>query len=227
MPNPQRRSAKQKSTSKHEDTNLEITGKSFHVSEPLRHLIIEKSNQLPAVDSIHVVLTSHKDKQGTEVHILISMGKDTFQVQTHHSNAYSAVISAFKKIRTLANKHQKIRHDKKKHDVGLSKKEEQILEIEEAIHLYDDMLPIETMDAWDSLKTYGYIPGSAKKTLSKKKIALPVLSEEEAVQKFESSRDKVLVFLNEKEHKIQLIHKQNDDNYVIIEPIIAPGFHIL
>ncbi|WP_375793635.1 sigma 54 modulation/S30EA ribosomal C-terminal domain-containing protein [Chlamydia sp. 12-01] len=226
MHSPQRRSTKQKKTLGHEVANLEITGKSFHISQPLRQLIIEKSGQLPAVDSIHVVLTSHKEKQGTEVHLTATMGKETFQVKTQHSNAYSAVISAFKKIRTLTNKYQKIRQDKKKHGVGLSKEEEHVVELQESTHLYDDMLPIETMDAWDSLKRYGYIPGSAKKILSKKKINLPVLSEDEAVKKFEASRDKVLVFLNEKEHKIQLIHKQNDNNYVLIEPIIAPGFHI-
>lgn len=226
MHSPQRRLAKQKKTPRREVANLEITGKSFHISQPLRQLIIEKSGQLPAVDSIHVVLTSHKEKQGTGVHLTASIGKETFQVKTQHSNAYSAVISAFKKIRTLANKHQKIRQDKKKHDIGLSKKEEHIVEIQESVHLYDDMLPIEAMDAWDSLKQYGYIPGSVKKTLSKKKTDLPVLSEDEAIKKFEASRDKVLVFLNEKEHKIQLIYKQNDDNYVLIEPTIAPGFHI-
>lgn len=226
MHSPQRRLAKQKKTPRREVANLEITGKSFHISQPLRQLIIEKSGQLPAVDSIHVVLTSHKEKQGTGVHLTASIRKEAFQVKTQHSNAYSAVISAFKKIRTLANKHQKIRQDKKKHDIGLSKKEEHIVEIQESVHLYDDMLPIEAMDAWDSLKQYGYIPGSVKKTLSKKKTDLPVLSEDEAIKKFEASRDKVLVFLNEKEHKIQLIYKQNDDNYVLIEPTIAPGFHI-
>ncbi|EPJ17227.1 sigma 54 modulation / S30EA ribosomal family protein [Chlamydia psittaci 02DC24] len=226
MHTPQRRATKQKKAPKHEVANLEITGKSCHVSQPLRQLIMEKSNQLPPLDAIHIVLTSHKEKQGTEVHLTAMRGKETFQVKTQHTNPYSAVIAAFKKIRTLANKHQKIRQNKKKHDIGLSKKEEQILELEEDIHLYDDILPLETMDAWDSLKYYGYIPGSAKKVLSRKKINLPVLSEDEAIKKFESSQNKVLVFLNEKEHKIQLIHKQNDDNYVLIEPIIAPGFHI-
>lgn len=64
-----------------------------------------------------------------------------------------------------------------------------------------------------------------KKHLSKKKVPLPILSEEEALQKFSSSQDKALVFLNEKEHKIQLIYKQNNDKYVIIEPLLPPGFH--
>ncbi|UWF54843.1 HPF/RaiA family ribosome-associated protein [Chlamydia psittaci] len=226
MHTPQRRATQQKKAPKHEVVNLEITGKSFHVSQPLRQLIIEKSSQLPPLDAIHIVLTSHKEKQWTEVHLTGMRRKETFQVKTQHNNPYSAVITAFKKIRTLANKHQKIRQDKKKHDKGLSKKEEQILELEEDIHLYDDLLPLETMDAWDSLKYYGYIPGSAKKVLCRKKIHLPILSEDEAIKKFETSHNKVLVFLNEKEHKIQLIHKQNDDNYVLIEPIIAPGFHI-
>ncbi|BAE81625.1 conserved hypothetical protein [Chlamydia felis Fe/C-56] len=227
MHSPQRRSSKQKKIPSPKVPNLEITGKSFHISQPLRQLIMEKNAQLSAVDSTHVVLTSHKDKrEGTEVHLTATKGKEIFQAKTHHTNAYSAVISAFKKIRTLANKHQKIRQDKKKHDLGLSKKEEHIIELQESSHLYDDLLPIETMDAWDSLKQYGFIPGSAKKLLFKKKIPLPVLSEDEAIKKFEASRDKVLVFLNEKEHKIQLIHKQNDDNYVLIEPIISPGFHI-
>ncbi|EPP36559.1 HPF/RaiA family ribosome-associated protein [Chlamydia avium] len=225
MRHPRKQSPKKSSPQKDNNVNVTITGRSFHISYPLRQLIMEKSRQLP-VTAIHVVLTSHKEKQGTEVHILASKGKESFQVKTHNNNPYSAVISAFKKIRTLTHKYQEIRLDKKKHDLGLSKKEEHVLQLEEADHQYDDVLPIAALDAWDSLKCYGYIPNAMKKHLSKKKVPLPILSEEEAIRKFASSQDKVLVFLNEKEHKIQLIHKQNNDNYVIIEPIIAPGFHI-
>lgn len=225
MHNPRRRSTKKSSNQPQKNVDVTITGKSFHISPPLRQLIMEKSRQLPSL-GIHVVLTSHNDKQGTEVHIHASKGKESFQVRTHNNNPYTAVISAFKKIRTLAHKHQEIRRDKKKHDLGLSQKEEHVLQLEEIDHQYDDMLPIEPMDTWDSLKCYGYIPNALKKHLSKKKVPLPILSEEEAIKKFSSSQEKVLVFLNEKEHKIQLIHKQSNDNYVIIEPIITPGLHI-
>ena len=224
MQNPRRRSTKKSSPQQRKNVEVTITGKSFHISSPLRQLILEKSQHLP-VTSIHIVLISHKDKQGPEVHLLASKGKESFQVQTHSPNPYSAVISAFKKIRTLTHKHREIRRDKKKHNLGLSKKEELVLQLEEADHQYDDVLPVENLDAWDALKCYGFIPSMLKKHLSKKKVPLPILSEEEALQKFSSSQDKALVFLNEKEHKIQLIYKQNNDKYVIIEPLLPPGFH--
>ncbi|SPN73707.1 SigL modulation protein [Chlamydia serpentis] len=213
--------------SKESTVNIEISTKSFHLSIPLKELILEKSRHLPPMDSIHIVLTSHKDKLGTEVHVVASHGKEILQTKVQNSNPYTAVISAFKKIRTMANKHYNKRKDKTKHDLGLAAKEELIaIQKEQEDHIGDEWLPFEALDAWDSLKTLGYVPASEKKKISKKKISIRMLSQEEAIRHLEAVQENFLIFLNEHEHKIQCIYKKHDGNYVLIEPSLKPGFRI-
>ncbi|WP_100934668.1 HPF/RaiA family ribosome-associated protein [Candidatus Chlamydia corallus] len=208
-------------------TNVEITTKAFRLSTPLKELIFEKSHHLPPMETIHVVLTSHKDKLGTEVHVVASHGKEILQTKVHNANPYTAVINAFKKIRTMANKHYNKRKDKTKHDLGLATKENRIaIQKEEEDHISDEWLPFETLDAWDSLKTLGYVPASVKKKISKKKISIRMLSQDEAILQLESAQDNFLIFLNEQEHKIQCIYKKHDGSYVLIEPSLKPGFCI-
>ncbi|WP_035392417.1 HPF/RaiA family ribosome-associated protein, partial [Chlamydia ibidis] len=104
---------------------VEITGKSFQISQPLKKLIFNKSNQLPVSDAIHVVFTPQKNKHSIETHVVVVIGKDTFQAKTIHENPYTAVISSFKKIRNMINKRQKTRIDKKKRGVSLPKEAEE------------------------------------------------------------------------------------------------------
>ncbi|WP_236558932.1 HPF/RaiA family ribosome-associated protein [Chlamydia sp. 17-3921] len=134
-------------------TQVEITSKSFHISEPLRQLILEKSKHFPTSESFRVVLTSHKDKQGTEVHVVISIGKKTLQTKALHTNAYTAVINAFKKIRTIMNKLHVKQKDKTKHCHPLSEEEILLVEKEQKSKtLANEWLPFSSMDSQDSLK---------------------------------------------------------------------------
>ncbi|ANH78388.1 sigma 54 modulation/S30EA ribosomal C-terminal domain-containing protein [Candidatus Chlamydia sanziniae] len=207
-------------------TPVEITGKSFHVSLPLKHLIIEKSRHLPPMETIRVIITSHKDKQGTEVHIIASQGKEVLQTKVYNDNPYTAVIQGFKKIRTRANKYQNKHLNKIKHSIRLKEKEERLPLQEDNHELFTEWPLFPAMDAWDALKHFGYVPKSEKKKISKKKISINTLSSDEAIRQLESSKDNLLIFLNEKEHKIQCLHKQHDGNYVLIEPSLYRGFHI-
>ncbi|ACZ33564.1 conserved hypothetical protein [Chlamydia pneumoniae LPCoLN] len=208
-------------------THVEITTKAFRLSMPLKQLILEKSDHLPPMETIRVVLTSHKDKLGTEVHVVASHGKEILQTKVHNANPYTAVINAFKKIRTMANKHSNKRKDRTKHDLGLAAKEERIaIQEEQEDRLSNEWLPVEDLDAWDSLKTLGYVPASAKKKISKKKMSIRMLSQDEAIRQLESAPENFLIFLNEQEHKIQCIYKKHNGNYVLIEPSLKPGFCI-
>ena len=201
---------------------VEITGRSFHVSKPLKQLILEKSQQLPLSAFVHVVISSHKDKQGTEVHIVLSKGKETMQVKVFHPNVYTAVIQAFKKIRTGCSKLQLKKHDRIKHRHSLAEEELLCIEKEdESIENFEEeWLPFTPMDAWDSLKNFGHVPTAAKKKVSKKKTTIPMLSEQEAIQKLASSKEAALLFLNEQENKIQCVYKQHSGTYVLIDPTL-------
>ena len=209
------------SSKERSQVQVEITGRSFHVSEPLKQLILEKSQQLPLSALVHVVISSHKDKQGTEVHIVLSKGKETMQVKVFHSNVYTAVIQAFKKIRTGCSKLQLKRQDRIKHRHSLAEEELLCIEKEDENmeNFIEEWIPFTPMDAWDSLKNFGHVPTAAKKKVSKKKTTIPMLSEQEAIQKLASSKEAALVFLNEQENKIQCVYKQHG-NYVLIDPTL-------
>lgn len=93
---------------------VEVTGKLFHVSSFLKQLITEKARQLPLIHSVHVVITSHKDKEGAEIHVVASSGRETIQTKVFHKNPYTGIITAFKKLRTAASKHQQILQERRR-----------------------------------------------------------------------------------------------------------------
>lgn len=100
--------------------HVKITGKSFHIKFPLKQLILEKASALPSCNAakVHVVISLLKDKRSVEVHTVVSLWGETYQTKVQHSNPFTAVISAFKKIRIMTHKHQEIRLNTRKHFIN-------------------------------------------------------------------------------------------------------------
>lgn len=125
---------------KSNDFQLKITSKSFKVLEPLRRLISDKSRNIPSLQSAHVTLLSKPNQNEIEVDISSVVNDQTFQAKAAHQDAYSAVILAFKKLRSITNKSLTKQIDKKRKQASLSANEQNLLDQENNYAPYSEHL---------------------------------------------------------------------------------------
>lgn len=122
---------KSKATQLHDDFQLKITSKSFKVFEPLRRLIADKCKHIPSIQSAHVTLLSYPNRNEITIDISAVVNDLTLQAKASHQDAYSAVILAFKKLRSIAKKSLTRQIDRKRKKSALSTNEQLFLHQEE------------------------------------------------------------------------------------------------
>ncbi|MEG0037305.1 MAG: sigma 54 modulation/S30EA ribosomal C-terminal domain-containing protein [Victivallaceae bacterium] len=192
------------------NTQLDIVGRRFPVSKPLKRLIEEKSKKLFLLRIRHIHVAISQQKNLVSVKIVASEGQESFKATSSHENVYTAVIEAFHKVHDSVDRHCKQKH--KEH------KQRPSFEYENAIDDYDiPELPItETDNGFVYLKTIGRLCPHHK-IVSRQKMKVKTFTQEEAIMQMEVGSDPTMLFFGEDDRKIKIIYRIGDGNYGIIE----------
>jgi len=185
--------------------DIQITGRHVEVSGPMKDYAIEKISKIERfIDRIiDVNMIMDIQKLDHRVDIILKFGGMKVTSSASCTDMYASIDKAVHKLEAQLRRYKsKIQdHHAKSHkfiDMNVN-----------VLKLADDEFEEEEEDREE------FRPHSI---ISQETIPLKTLTYDEALMKMELSKDPFLVFLNEKDRKINIIYRRKDANYGVIEP---------
>lgn len=190
---------------------IQIHGKTVLVTEPMKNYAVEKIQKVAKItqQSIHVYATLDIQKLEHHVSLLMTFSHFKVKVEAVTDDMYSAIDKATDKLSQVLKKWKgKILHHHHR-TVTIEEAEVKVMQPieEEDLQFYNQ--EIEARDK----KEY-FIP----KIVATKLHPIKTLMPSEAMMKLELSSDPFLVFRNQEDLKIKILHRLEDGNYGLISP---------
>ncbi len=190
---------------------IHIFGKDVLVTEPMKNYAIEKLSKASKIahQNVHIHCTLDIQKLDHHVSILMTFSHFTVKVEAVTHDMYSAIDKATDKLTQVLKKWKgKILHH---HHRPVIKEEAEM----KVIGPYEeDDLDIYNQEIGSLTKREYVVP----KIIATKTHPIKTLTPSEAMMKLELSEEPFLVFRNEEDLKIKILHRFPDGNYGLISP---------
>lgn len=192
-----------------EGYNIMVTGRSIHVTEPMKDYAMEKVAKLERFSNriIDVLITMDIQRVEHRVDIVLKVEQIKIKSQASSDNMYASIDKAVDKLeaqllkyRSRINDHHAKERTFQEMDVSVYQRPEEAL---------DEDIPSEGEE------TELFQP---HKIVKKEKMPLKTLTFDEAIMKMELSQDSFLIFRSEEDMKLKVIYRREDENYGVIEP---------
>lgn len=188
-----------------EGYNIMVTGRSIHVTEPMKDYAIEKVAKLERFTNriIDVIITMEVQRVEHRVDIVLKAEQIKIKSQACSDNMYASVDKAVHKLEAQLLKYRSRIHDHRARERT---------PFEMNVNVYQEIE--EEYAGKEEGEQY-----SLHKIVNKEKKPLKTLTFDEAIMKMELSQDPFLLFRNEEDMKLKLIYRRKEDgNYGVMEP---------
>lgn len=194
-----------------EGYNISIVAKHMDITDPIRDYVREKIGKIDRFADHILDVTVTLDIVKLEHIVTINMSFLHFKINVHAStkDIYSAIDKASERLVRLVSKYKsKLQEHKGKHlsDIDLHVnvlKPNEIEDINDAI---------EEENEKEEVELYKF-----HKVVSKEKLPLKMLTQDEAVMKLELSSDPFLIYKSEEDQKIKVVYKRDDEDLALVE----------
>lgn len=193
-----------------EGYNIMVTGRSVHVTEPMKDYAMEKVAKLERFSNriIDVIITMDIQKVEHRVDIVLKAEQIKIKSQASTDNMYASIDKAVDKLEAQLLKYRSRIHDHHAKDRAA---------LEMNVNVYQRTKEIADEEVLES-EGEEVEPFHPHKIVKTEKIPLKILTFDEAVMKMDLSQDTFLIFRSEEDMKLKVIYRRNDENYGVIEP---------
>lgn len=194
---------------------IDVIGRNLSVTEAMKDYANEKVAKIERFTDriIDVSVTMEVQKIEQRCDIVVKAGHLTIKSHAATDNMYASIDKAVDKIQTQLTRYKKRiqDHQAKSHEV-----------IEMSVNVLKAPGEVDLSDLNDQIeeenlrvREHTYHPHHI---ISKEKLPLKFLTNDEAILKMELTGDAFLIFRGEVDRKIKVIYRRKDGNYGIIEP---------
>jgi len=182
---------------------IQITGRHIEITEPMREYALEKISRIEKfidkIIDVNVVMDTQKLEH--RVDIILKFGGMKITSSASCTDMYASIDKAVHKLEAQLRRYKsKIQDHHARHHTP--------------VDMNVNILKLAEED-FDEEAAQEFKPHTI---LKQKTLPLKTLTYNEAVMKMELSNDSFLVFMNEKDRKINVIYRRKDENYGVIEP---------
>lgn len=188
--------------------DIQITGRHVAVTDAMRDYAIEKISKIERfmnrIIDVNVIMDVQKTQHRIE--IVMKVGNLRISSQASTNDMYASIDKAVHKLEAQILRYKgKVNEHHKPSELN--------------VNVMAPPTPEEEIEDYEE-----YAPKSLEKEFKPHKIVkqetipLKTLNYHEAVIKMELSGDNFMLFKNEEDQKLKLIHRRDDGNYGVIEP---------
>ncbi len=196
---------------------VNVTGRNFVVTEPMREYALEKISKIEKfnIRIIDVTILMEIQKLEQRVEVILKVGHILIKSLAVSNDMYVSIDKAVDKVQTQLRKYRsRIREHQAR---GIS-------EIDMDVNIY--RIPTEAELDLEEFERVGELNGEQElveryrphPVVKQETIAVKTLTKGEAIMKMELSGDPFLLFRGEEDQKLKIIYKNEDGNFGIIEP---------
>jgi putative sigma-54 modulation protein len=190
--------------------NLKIWSKTVPLTDAINSYVFEKLDKMDrfAKHIIDVSVTLDVQNLAHSVSMFLKFSHFNIRVSATTDNLYSAIDKASDKLKNLIEKYKKKLQNH--HVEGLSSIDMRVNVLkEDPTDEINDAIEEETLKEEENL----YKPHKIVKTET---MSLKLLTQEEAVMKFELSSGNFLIYKCEEDQKTKMIYRNDDGNFAIV-----------
>lgn len=198
-----------------EGYNIDVMGRNLLVTDAMKDYATEKVAKIERFTDriIDVSVTMEVQKIEQRCDIVVKAGHLTIKSHAATDNMYASIDKAVDKIQTQLTRYKKRIQDHQARPLEVTDMIVNVLRAPGEVDLLDvnDQIEEENFRRKESV----YHP---HEIVSKEKLPLKFLTNDEAILKMELTGDAFLIFRGEIDRKIKVIYRRKDGNYGIIEP---------
>jgi putative sigma-54 modulation protein len=198
-----------------EGYNINVTGRTVHVTEPMKAYAIEKVSKIERITDriIDVVITMDIQREENRVDITLKTGNILINSTANTDNMYASIDKAVDKLQAQVRKyHDKMRNH---HAIGLPVLE---MNVNVLSPIEDELVEVNGDIEEENQRRLeaSYRP---HEVVRKETMPLKMLNKDEAILKMELTDKPFLIYLCEEDQKIKVIYRYDKDgNFAIVEP---------
>lgn len=195
--------------------HIDVVGRNLSVTEAMKDYANEKVAKIERFTDriIDVSVTMEVQKIEHRCDIVVKAGHLTIKSHAATDNMYASIDKAVDKIQTQLTRYKKRIQDHQAKPLEVIEMSVNVLKAPIDADLSDLNDQIEEENLRTRERSYQPHP-----IISKEKLPLKFLTNDEAILKMELTGDAFLIFRGEVDRKIKVIYRRKDGNYGIIEP---------
>jgi putative sigma-54 modulation protein len=204
------------------DFNFTVTGRNIEVTEAMRNYSLEKISKIERfnIPIIDIVVTMDVQKAAQRCEMLVHVNHTIIKSQAITEDMYASIDQAADKLQTQFRRyHQRMREHRGK---GISEIESDIEQMNVNVFSSEGSLDQSLLDVNDQIEEENQRKLAeshrSPKVVKKDKMAIKLLTYNEALVKMDFSDEPFMLFRCEEDNKLKIIYRREDGNFGIVEP---------